>query len=178
MISLKLISPPPWNELNAEVAAERREKIFLFFPCVPLRTLRSETVLSLCNSVTSVVKSAILFCFTTEVTENTEGIAEGCWEDLNAGVAEVRREKIFLFFPCVPLRTLRSETVLPLCHSVTSVVKSAILFCFTTEVTENTEGIAEGCWEDLNAGVAEVRREKIFLFFPCVPLRTLRSETV
>ena len=144
MISLKLISPPPWNELNAEVAAERREKIFLFFPCVPLRTLRSETVLPLCNSVISVVKSAILFCFTTEVTENTEGIAEGCWEDLNAGVAEVRREKIFLFFPCVPLRTLCSETVLSLCNSVTSVVKSANRHFVSLQTAVSGSGYSEG----------------------------------
>ena len=92
----------------------------------------------------TVVKSAILFCFTTEVTENTEGIAEGCWEDLNAGVAEVRREKIFLFFPCVPLRTLRSETVLSLCNSVTSVVKTANRHFVSPQTAVSESGYSEG----------------------------------
>ena len=42
--------------------------------------------------------------------------------------------------------------------------------CFTTELTKNTEEIAEGTQNDLNAVDAEVRRENIFPYTLCVPL--------
>ena len=54
-----------------------------------------------------------------------------------------------------------------------------MLVCvFTKEVTKNPEAIEESYSDDLNAEVAEVRRENNLLFFACIPLRTQRSETV